>query len=402
MKHFSYIIILLITIKAGAQFSALAVADSLYAVGDYTKAIQAYTNNQQLDANTTLQLARSYKGLGLRTTALDFYKQSLVLNPSQPIAATEYGRLLITTSKFNEADSLFGNLASQFPNNAGYQYQWGRAIKELEKSKDSVTMLYVGKRVDEMGGARGAFAKAVSLDSTHQKAIYELSLQFLKEKEYTRVENLTAHGMENDSLDIEIINLRAQNAFARGYKDEALTWFERLAALGVSNEFLHRRLGNCYESQGFVELSRDNYEQVLTYDDQDAAVHLILARLNNRMKVYDKAKLHAEAALLLRDNPLDDIYLTLGRMYELHKKYPEAIDALQKALKENPDNLQALHGIAISADNYYEDKKEVLKLYERAQEKATALPKGKYFLYLIEPRIKELKQEIFIAGQMED
>lgn len=390
MRNAFFIIVVLTVLKAEAQSSALAIADSLYAVRNYSEAIKSYELVPDSDAKVALQLARAYQGLGLKSKALTYYDKTLAVQKNQPIALTEYGLLLISTRNFKEADAIFEKLTIAFPDNSGYFYQWGRALKEVEKEEDT---LLPSKRLR----SQDIFAKAVQLDSTNQKALYELALHHVKNRNYPEVEVLTTRGIKNDSLDIEIINLSAQNVYNKGDFTKAIDRFEKLISLGVENEFIHRKLGRSYYEQRFYELSREHYEAVITYDSQDANIHLTLARLNNYLKNFEKAKYHAEVALVLQDQPLDEIYFTMGRTYELHKKYPEAIKVLQKAVQENPEKIEAYRAIAICADNYYEDKREVIKLYEQALSKVTGTDFGKeYMRSLIKERIKELEREVFM------
>lgn len=394
MRYLFLVIISTLVCKAEAQSSALVVADSLYAVRNYGDAIKSYKRIEDSDTKVILQLARSYQALGIKSKALAYYNKAVKLSKNRPIALTEYGLLLITTRNFIKADSIFEKLTRDYPNNSGYFYQRGRALKELEK-KERDTL-----RSSEIVTSRDFYAKAVQLDSTNQKALYELALYEVKQRNYPEAEVLVARGKANDSLDVEILNLGAQNAYNKGDFMTAIDRFESLISLGVENEFIHRKLGRSYYEQRFYELSRDHYEAVITYDNEDATTHLTLARLNNYLKNFEKAKYHAEVALTLQDQPLDEIYFTMGRTYELHKKYPEAIKVLQKAVKENPENIQAYRAIAICADNYYEDKREVIKLYEQALSKVTGDGFGKdYMRRLIEERIVELKREVFIQGE---
>lgn len=58
MKKIAISLFCLVTLKAGAQPSALAMADSLYSIGNYTNAINYYAKVGTTHAN--LQIARTY------------------------------------------------------------------------------------------------------------------------------------------------------------------------------------------------------------------------------------------------------------------------------------------------------------------------------------------------------
>ncbi len=397
MKYCIGILCIVSILKAEAQSSALVIADSLYAVGNYTKAIENYRSLDTQNAMTHLQVARSYKAMGNHTLALESYKLSLVEMPDQPIAATEYGKLLITKGQFVRADTIFSKLSKAYPDNPEYFYQWGRALKRIKgrngaevHHSDTITMPY-----------EKAFAKAVQLDSTHQRALFQLGLHYLKESEYGWVEKICFKALESDPENVEIINILAQNFHNRGFYTEAITWFEKLLALGQSNLFIHDKLGYNYYQENMYELAIEHYNIVLNYNDEDYGVHLTLAKLYGFLKDIEKAEYHAKQALILKDLPLDDVHYTLGRTYQINKKYEKAVTEYKRAINENPTHIHAHHGIVVCADNYYEDKKAVIVLYERFIQKFEGNIKATGFIYLSKERIKKLKKEVFLAEEKE-
>lgn len=383
--------------KAEAQSSALVIADSLYAVGNYTKAIENYRSLEAQNAITHLQVARSYKAMGNHTLALEAYKLSLAEISEQPIAATEYGKLLITKGQFAKADTIFSKLSDLYPDNPEYFYQWGRALKRIKEKKgvnihlpDTITMPY-----------EKAFAKAVQLDSTHQRALFQLGIYYLKESEYDQVEKIGFKALESDPENVEIINVLAQNYHNKGYYSEAIMWFEKLVSLGQSSLYIYDKLGYNYYQENMFELAITQYNKVLIYNDEDYGVHLTLAKLYGFLKNIAKAEYHAEQALTLKNLPLDDVYFTLGRTYQISKKYKKAVTQYKLAIKENPKHIHAHHGIVVCADNYYEDKKEVIALYERFVRDFEGNTKASGFVYLSKERIKKLKEEVFMAEEKE-
>ena len=388
MKNLFLWMLLILISKAGAQTPASAVADSLYAVGNYSKALSAYTQNPESAVNQ-LQIARSYKGLGNKAKALKAYETSLKMNSEQPITATEYGKMLLTRNKFLQADSIFDLLTARYPDNPEYYYQHGRALRKLKRdttvSKEAFEKRYVT-----------AFAKAVSLDSTHLKAIGQLALYHLQQSDYPEVEKLCFKALESDPENIEIINLLAQNFYNRGFYTEAVDWFEKLVELGQKSVFIHEKLGYGYYQERMYELAIEQYNILLEYDDEHYGTYHILAKLYNHIKDKEKAIEASEKALYFKDLPLDDVYMTLGATYRLHKQWPEAIEQFQLAIKENSSEGNAYHNIAICADNYYKDKRAVVKLYEQFISKFKVSSKYRYSIKLAEERVKILNREIFM------
>lgn len=400
MKKLFIVIVIGMISKVGAQAPALAVADSLYATREYTKAIAQYEKIQEPTARIWLQIARAYKGKGAKTAALNFYKKSLELNDKQPIAATEYGRLLLTKSKFKEADSVFSILSTRYPTNAEYHYQWGRALKKTAV-KDT---LVLNKKVanEKIDTSEKAFAKAVQLDSTHQKAMFELAKYHLGHKNYPEVETICKKALESEPENIEMIGVLAQNYYYKGWWIEAIDLFNQLLDMGVDTLFVRNKLGRAYYEKRMYPEAIEAYEEVLAYDDEDWGTLITLARLYNFNREYDKALEYGKKALYFKDLPLDDVYYTMGRAYEFKKDYEQAMKYYRNSTKEDANNLDAVYATAVAADNYYEDKEEVLKLYEKFVAQSKKLKKRPYLARIAQERITLLKREIFEAQEKKE
>ncbi|MFC4636640.1 tetratricopeptide repeat protein [Dokdonia ponticola] len=393
MKKYLLLIFLnMIIFKAEAQSSALTVADSLYAVGSYTKAIKNYQKVSNPESPVTLQIARSYKGLGNSKAALENYKKFLLQHTNQPIAATEYGRLLINRGDYFTADSIFSGLATAYPDNPEYFYQRGRAIKQLEKKGDSIWKKKATLKSEDV------FSKAVQLDSTHQKALYQLGLHYLGQRDYPIVDKICFKALDIDPENVEMVNILAQNYYLRGWFDESVIWFEKLIALGQSSPFIHNNLGVSYHKTNKYKKAIDQYLILVGIDEEDYGLHHKLAELYGLTRDIEKAEYHAKQALYFKDLPLDDIYMTLGRAYQINKKFENAIGQYQKALKIDPTLIRAEYDIVVCADNYYEDKKEVVKLYERFLEKHKDSKDrlSVFYATMTERRLSQLKQELFL------
>jgi len=403
LNYYLGLILGLCILKAGAQAPALSVADSLYAIGDYTKAINAYKKQSQLGSAQYLNIARSYKGLGNRKLALEYYKEATIKNPEAIIGRVEYGRLLISSRKFVEGDSIFSELSDQFPENPEFHYQRGLALSGITQEtviKDSIDLEAFQESVKK---PYSAFAKAVQLDSTHQKALYQVAKHILqKEKDFPSVEKLCFKALESAPENVEIIGLLAQSFYARGFPDDAATWFEKLISLGQSTPFIHERLALSYKKTNFPDLAILHFKKVLKFNDKDPYAHYQLADLYQRKRVYDKAEFHGLSALLLKDVSLEEEYYILGLIYDKKEEYQQALKYYNLSLKEQPNNVKAAYGKVVVADKYYEDKKAILKGYEEFLKKHG---EGRYRYFYgdrVKKRISALKQELFLKEEKKD
>ncbi len=157
---------MLVAFKAEAQTSALAVSDSLFAVGEYAGAINKLQEIDPQTEKTYLKLAKNYAANRQPEIALENYKKVLSKNPDRVLTAVDYGELLVKTGKLNSADSLFKILAEKYPKNANFKFQQG-LIKE--KLKDSTAL--------------GYFMHTMILDTTHQGALYKLAKDKLRNRQ---------------------------------------------------------------------------------------------------------------------------------------------------------------------------------------------------------------------------
>ena len=96
-----FVLFVFILFKAGAQTSALAVADSLYALGNYTSAINAYAKVGGEKAN--LQIARAYNAIGNYDKAIAQYTTIVDQNPDFELARFELGKLLFKIKTYESA-----------------------------------------------------------------------------------------------------------------------------------------------------------------------------------------------------------------------------------------------------------------------------------------------------------
>ena len=105
MKKSIVLIFVLILSKAGAQSSALTVGDSLYAMGNYTMAINAYAKINSSKAKH--QIARAYNAIGNYDKAIAEYENVLQKETTFYRATFELGKLYLKTKKIENALTLF-------------------------------------------------------------------------------------------------------------------------------------------------------------------------------------------------------------------------------------------------------------------------------------------------------
>lgn len=374
MKQITVVIFTLFLLNSNAQTSVLNAADSLYARGNYAKAIEVYKTHQPIEA-VYGQLAKAYMAIGNYDEALAHYELAVKAQPHNDLLTYEYAKLLSRFNKTDNALAIFNGLSQKDESNPNYHYEIGLL---LEQKSDTT--------------AYHKFLKAYELDATHQKAIFRIARHYLvKNKNETSLKYINK-GLESYANNVELINLKALNYY---YKEDYITsakWFERLIQLGESSQFIHEKLSFCYAQDSEYQKAIEQGELAIKFDPKNATNLYIQGQLYERLQDFPNAEKYISMALELMDQPLDAEYTSLALIFNKQKKYKDGIESLQKALKENPSNFSAQFYLVAAKEKYYADYDSKIKVYEVFMEK---YPKSPYIPFA-ERRLKELKEEQFM------
>ncbi|RKS55897.1 Flp pilus assembly protein TadD [Gillisia mitskevichiae] len=375
------ILIVLVFWKVGAQTPTIAIVDSLYAIGNYTEAIQQLEDlNENSDA-VQLRLAKAYVASGDLDSAINTYKVIVLQNPNKLLSAIDYGELLIKAGELSSADSLFVLLSSKYPKIASFQFQRG-IIKE--KQKDSTYIAFLERTIE--------------IDPNHQQALYKLAKDALSKRNFPLAEELSLQGLGINPSNASLLSILAQTYFNENSFFLAITPFEKLLELGQGNEFVHSKLGYCYYNENNFKDAIEQYKLALEYEDRNSDTHYNLGKLYARQGDLKTSETHLLMALLIKKQPVDAEFLSLALTYKLQEDYEKALKYFNSALEENPDNERALYERAIAADNYFKDKKAVLNYYQAYLSKYSK--KGsEELIYLAEIRIRDIKEELHLNGE---
>ncbi len=373
MNRILFIFLVLVSFNTEAQTSVLVVADSLYASGNYSKAIEKYKLYNQ-PSEVFESMAKSYQILGNYDEAQINYSKALEAHPDDALLKYDYAKLLTSIKKYKEATQLFEELVNNDYRNPNYQYELGVV---LEQQGDSTAL--------------NRYRNAFDLDRTHQKAIYKIAKQFLIDRKFDASLDYIKIGLESYANNVELISLKAQNYYWKEKYIEASKCFEKLIELGESSLFIHEKLSFCYAQDSEYQKAIQQGDLALKYDPVNVKNLFIQGQLYERIEDFENAEKYMALALEIRDIPLDNEYMRLGLVLNRQGKYKEAIEAFHKSLKINPKNQQSPFYIVVAKDKYYEDIESRLKLYESYKEN---YPKSMY-MFLVDKRIKELKEEKF-------
>ncbi|AKA35352.1 tetratricopeptide repeat protein [Flagellimonas lutaonensis] len=358
---------------SSAQSSNTGKADSLYAVGSFSAAINAYVKEGSEKAQ--LQIARAYNALGNYDKAIVQYQEVLSKKPMLAIARFELGKLLLKTKKLGAAYEHFTFLAED-ADNPEYHYYLGR-IKQLSGDP-------VAANVD--------FRKAVKIDSTHLKSIFALGKFFVAAKQKDSALYYIDRGLLFYENDVSMINLKALAFFNNGQYDKAVPYFERLLELGEEKPFVHNKLAFAYLRDWQFEKAKKMYHRLVNTPNHEAQGYSGLGDVFLKEKELDSAQFYIEKYIKALTVSFEMEYADLGRIARLRGNTKKAIELYTKAWEENKQNPMFYYQVCTLVDEYYNDPQMKLRYYQKLLTDFDNLMP--FIKERAQKRVKELKEEI--------
>lgn len=387
MKKVLMFFVLILLFKAEAQsgsvFPNIQKADTLYEIGDYSNAIAQY-KQLTFESSIAAKIAKAYEALGNVPEALHYYEKAASESESTGRQKEniriklDFAKLLAQSSKYKKADSIFRRLTDEFPNNPNFIYQ--RALIK-EALNDSTAIEY--------------FKQVFLLDTNHIKSVYKIGRNYIENRKFMESELFVNKGLSVDSTSTRFLNLLALKQFYTKDCHAAISTYNRLISLEENNIQIHENLASCYSYTNQFEKSLDQYKILLQeFDDKNPKWHVGIATLYRSLKEYKKAERHMNIAIALQEIPLSESYLELAAIYKGKGDYKSELKVLKSALLNNPSNEMALFRMAVAADNYFADKKVVLRYYEDYLKKYS---KNGRMRNLSKQRVADLKKELHFS-----
>jgi len=156
---------------------------------------------------------------------------------------------------------------------------------------------------------------AISLDSSHQPSYFLLGLAQSQKKNYK----------------------------------EAAAAFEKSLELKPDDAEARIRLGDVYRQMGFSEKAEEEYKKAFALDETSIA-GFNLAMLSYEQDKLDQALEYVQL-LIQKGSPSVDMYNLQGVIFNKQRRYPEAIESFQSALKIDPNHAVAAINLAVAYIN---------------------------------------------------
>ncbi|MFC5048160.1 tetratricopeptide repeat protein [Aquimarina hainanensis] len=354
--------------------TSVTIADSLFQVGEYQKAIALYQKNTSSPLYDT-KIAKAYNALGNHQQALTYYHRAITKNPSLIPTTLAYGKLLLTTKKLKQADSLFLYLTTTYPSNPNFHYHLGITKEQRQDSSYIVS-----------------YKTAFSLDSTHQKSCYKVAKYYMQKRKYDLTKTTALRGLSSYPENPQLLSILGQNNFLRSYYDRAIPFFKKLLELGYESGFIHTKIATAYLKTSDYDKAIIHYKKALEFEQKPhlySQIGSIYGRLNDHTQSLENHK----KALKLKNTPVDQELIDIAMAYRHQEQWEKAIQYIKSAIRENPRSQKAHYQMALFADAYYDDPNTKLKYYETFTN-TFGEQQHKYMQFMVEKRIEQLQKEI--------
>jgi tetratricopeptide (TPR) repeat protein len=372
MKKSVLFLLMLLTVVAQAQNTA--IADSLVAVGQYSKAVQWYEEQGKIPEKY-FQMAKVYEATGNKSAALEKYEKYIQIDSTNTRVNYNYGLLLIETTQWKLAEKVFTKLNKEKPS-AVHWYYLGEIFEKQEESLKALA----------------SYNKSIQLEPDFYKSNYKIAVFYANAKEYSKAFEICNRFLEKDAEDIQMLKLRGQVHFSSQHYDKAITDFEQLLHLEQIDTFIYEKLALSYLANEEYTKARTLYDTLIeTINDENPEYYYNRGKCQGFLGNNTEAETDIQKSMALRTFTFENENFYLGYFYQKENNLKKALHYYQKAQKENKNHLESAYQIIAIKDYQGQSSTKTIQEYETflinfqtvsAKRKAS-----------IENRIKQLKQK---------
>ena len=250
-----------------------------------------------------LNNAYAFYKLGVKDSALKYYRQAVFVDSSNADAFVDLGRFYHHVRKMDSAQVLYQRALEMEPNNVYANNNMGWLLKEKRQYTQAIQY----------------FKKSLQADPLFFSAYHGLSKVYISLKQYDSAKFYYEKAMQQ-------------------YPDKMLTT---------------NYLGNFYKESKMYDSALHYYRQAIGYDASDNTPFINIAKTYSALKQYDSAVYYYNMATQVGGANAFALN-QLGLYYKDLQKYDSAIVYFNKARIARPDWGVALNNLALA---YYEQKK---------------------------------------------
>jgi tetratricopeptide (TPR) repeat protein len=384
-------------IDPNSKMASDGIAKILLAAGD-NETVIAQLSSVQLDENLALDLAIAYGRSGQLDNAASTLIQGLKIYPNSTTLTSSLVSVYVKQARHEEAEKIAKQLArrnprdieaqrvylsvlvfnaenqaavplarkllAQAPHDADFLYLNGvlertagdftAARKHLEEAakldpnrySTHYNLGYTLEQLQDNADAKEQLQKAIELDSTEAESYFELAkvLRKLGETDAAQQQLVLYQKQLKDKSDHTIAaqkSTQAAEAARAGDKQKAAVLYQEAIAALPDNAGLHYQLAQVLSDLNDIEGERTALEQAVKIDPNFALAQFQLGILNTRNG--DTGGAEQQFRLAINASPgYVQAWIALAATLATESQIPDALQAVDSALKIAPDNSEAL------------------------------------------------------------
>ena len=375
----------------------LESGDRYFDKGQYSEARIQYLNALKLDsrfAPARYKLGETYLKLGNGSQAFQELSQAVDLAPDNYQAHIDLANLLLGGSRnpdgsinddvLKEARKHLDILRQKQPQNPAVFQAWadyyaaqsnvGAALQEMQKgiaadpnrSESYLDLALLQVRSNLLDQAEVNFKKAAELDPKATNAQLALGGFYQSRSRMPEAEQQFKHAIELAPKDPTPREALVRLYMLEGNKTEAEALLKQAKSDLSDNSEAYRMLGDFYFANGDLDKATAEYSSLYNEHPKDLQVkknYVQLLILKNRLE--EASTLNNE---ILKTNPHDpEVLVYRGQIQLRHNDAGGAVDSLQQAINDEPDNAVAHYQLGLAFDMQHNEARAESEWREAAR-----------------------------------
>ena len=365
--------------------SLLKVAVTLHTSGRYLEAIKTFllARADTGSANDRFNLGLSYAALNDFERANEFLREAVHLDSVNINYRYQLARFLVQAGAVREGEFQYEEILSGDSTYIPALFSLGLLYNESHSYDEAADMFrrllalngndflchyYLGSVLVGLGNQDSAsvcLMSCLKLNPTFVPAMNVLASIHYVKKRYVEALALyqQAYSLRPNNADfIYKVGLCYRNLEQYAPATEA---FRKAVQLDSLDAQYLGNLGHAYFRVDKYDSSAFAYKRAITIDAENSIWHLNLALALQKLdSIESAANAYRQAILTYHPDAIADIYVKLGNLLFLSKKYHEAIEAYQSALRFDPANRDAQFYIGSAYDDL-SDIPEAIRNYTK-------------------------------------
>ncbi|WP_299710667.1 tetratricopeptide repeat protein [uncultured Tenacibaculum sp.] len=412
-KRILLVVIVILFIKAEAQTSAFKAIDSLTQIGRYKVALTKL-KEQPVSFEAENRLANIFYALDHHTKAISHYKKALTLKDDYK-TKIRLGKSLLIEKRIQEAVKLYEDICTEDSNNLLAKYTLGKMylkvrqykkarllFQELIMKDDSNANYYyqyalanpqpkkIFKRIDY-------YLLAYKKNNQHFNAIEKLARGFTTIKDRDSANIFIEKGLKIRPNHMDLNRLKINRLFIQKKYKESLALLLNIDSIQPNELYTKKMLGRCYFNLEEYDKAKTHFQKASQLDTEEFKSLIYLGDIALIEKDTKSAMFLYMRATRRGKKKRDRAYMGLANVFTEMKMPKDVLTSYKSAVEENPKNRKALFEYAKQTDNYYKDKKQGYKLYQRYKERFEG--KDSITDIFVEARLKQIKKDYFFKGE---